>query len=970
MAIVRKRTNEDKELKALQNSVGTLDMNTKSLGTQLEDLGVIIKRDLVNSITKLTETVKTDGKERKKESGGKKKGTTAVPKNDKYAQNLLDRNKITASVTKLFDGLQPTLKTSLTNMFGKAKIDKFINRITDKATGQGNQKFADYKELRAKGVGAKEAMNKTGLDAGQVMKMTKAGGKAGGFNMFGAGKGVAGKALSNMGPMIARGAGMLLKAAGPIGAAFSIGMEVVDYFDSGKAAQSLADVSTFFGGAGANTEGVEAAFKDSKQYRKMVADFNLMQPLKEEFNQRKDMMGWQKGVEEDEINYKNDKIKDEYNMRFTKEKAWMDFAHQQAMQNLDAQHARRKTLFMTGMGDFEKYIGIGERALTAIGSSTEAVLSSIVSVGKNLGASVKDMVGMAAAAAGVSKLLGSSAEDVLSMGNTFRLMNKSTLEVGTNLTTGIKAFADKNGVMASVIMKDMTDSSAEIYKFSNGTAENFAKQAIQLNKMGTSMTAMMKASDSMVLNYKDSIKAEMSLSAMLGRNVDLSETRAKLMSGDQAGAAEALRNSLGGQDVGAMNAFQKQQLSQATGMDIDQLMSLQQGGSGETKGGLSKKDARATGAAIAEGALRQDIANEGAKLAADLAHQEEMMKEEQKQRKGMLFIEQAQRLQNLAIEAKWRIKYAKLDSEEALAVAVKEMQVESASKLANNVFQDSAQTFKDNLTKQGITPDSPKFQEAMTSFNANNKQSQEYVMGLVQQGILSADNSGMVMADIAQKVANGEQLTTANINKMLMDQGAFFNNEKKLQDEKAALAEKQKALDAEREQKEAGFFEYIGDSLLAAVTLGGAGTAASENDKITEEFDKRQNELNAAMASIDTSLKTAYATTDAASADSFAPVTTGLSELKPPLTDLKPIADNTYTATAQMMKEADSRGIVFKKQYDYQAKVSNETTKATYAVAASIEALAAAQGKPISLDTSGVASAINRLQGVNWAAAQ
>ena len=85
---------------------------------------------------------------------------------------------------------------------------------------------------------------------------------------------------------------------------------------------------------------------------------------------------------------------------------------------------------------------------------------------------------------------------------------------------------------------------------------------------------------------------------------------------------------------------------------------------------------------------------------------------------------------------------------------------------------------------------------------------------------------------------------------------------------------------------------------------------------------------------------------------------------------MKPVADNTYVATAQMMRDADSRGVVFKKQYDYQAKVSNETTKATYAVAASIEALAASQGKPISLDTTGVASAINRLQGVNWAAAQ
>jgi hypothetical protein len=175
-----------------------------------------------------------------------------------------------------------------------------------------------------------------------------------------------------------------------------------------------------------------------------------------------------------------------------------------------------------------------------------------------------------------------------------------------------------------------------------------------------------------------------------------------------------------------MNAFQKQQLSQATGMDIDQLMSLQQGGEGGVEGTLDAKNAKKTGADIANGALRQDIANEGARLAADLAHQEEMMKEEQRQRKGMLFMEQSQRLQNLAIEAKWRIKYAKLDSEQALAVAVKEMQVESASKLTNNLFQDSAQSFKDNLTKSGVKIDSPEFQSRMSEFSKQNEQSQKY----------------------------------------------------------------------------------------------------------------------------------------------------------------------------------------------------------------------------------------------------
>jgi hypothetical protein len=548
-------------------------------------------------------------------------------------------------------------------------------------------------------------------------------------------------------------------------------------------------------------------------------------------------------------------------------------------------------------------------------------------------------------------------------------MNKTSLKTGTNLTAGIKAFADKNGVMASVIMKDMTDSSAEIYKFSNGTAENFAKQAVQLNKMGTSMAAMMKASDSMVLNYKDSIKAEMSLSAMLGQNVDLSETRAKLMSGDQAGAAEALRNSLGGQDVGAMNAFQKQQLSQATGMDIDQLMSLQQGGAGDTKGGLEEKNAKKTGAAIANGALQQDISNEAAKLAMDLAHQEKMMKFEQDQRKGMLFMEQSQRLQNLAIEAKWRIKYAKMSTEEQVAMAVAEMQAESASKLVNNIFQDSAKSFKDNLTAQGITPDSPKFQEAMTSFNTNNKQSQEYVMSLVQKGILNADNAGTAMADIAQSVAKGQIMSTEEINKLLSKNGAF---EKAGTDKLAEINAAQKELDAlktARSEGKTGEGNWLsrnsGYGKLAPLF---GGNSQEEKKANLEANDKKQQELEARIAKLTTE-GAAIAKTGVQAGD--ASTINALSKQFPFMTStlqqFQPAQALTTAATEKIATNDDTRGIIFKKQYDYQAKISNENTKATYAVLNGIEQLAAAQGKPITIDATGVRSTINKLDGIAYA---
>ena len=51
------------------------------------------------------------------------------------------------------------------------------------------------------------------------------------------------------------------------------------------------------------------------------------------------------------------------------------------------------------------------------------------------------------------------------------------------------------------------------------------------------------------------------------------------------------------------------------------------------------------------------------------------------------------------------------------------------------------------------------------------------------------------------------------------------------------------------------------------------------------------------------------------------------------------------------------------------SKISNENTKATYAVLSGLEQLAAAQGKPITIDATGVRSTINRLDGVSYAKA-
>jgi hypothetical protein len=105
-----------------------------------------------------------------------------------------------------------------------------------------------------------------------------------------------------------------------------------------------------------------------------------------------------------------------------------------------------------------------------------------------------------------------------------------------------------------------------------------------------------------------------------------------------------------------MNPFQKQALTQATGMDISALMGLQQGKGGGLTGDLTAEKAK--GAAFAEGALKADIGGAAAKLALEQKQREKLLAFEQRQRMIMLQLEQAQRLDGIFLEQKkqWQPK--------------------------------------------------------------------------------------------------------------------------------------------------------------------------------------------------------------------------------------------------------------------------------------------------------------------------
>jgi hypothetical protein len=137
---------------------------------------------------------------------------------------------------------------------------------------------------------------------------------------------------------------------------------------------------------------------------------------------------------------------------------------------------------------------------------------------------------------------------------------------------GMRAMAAQANINLGALMEDVAEASKDALSYQIKSGPALAKAAAFANSIGTKFTDIANAGKSMVLNYKDSIRSEMSLSAMLGENVDLSEARALFAAGKNDEAFGVLKSSGILQKAQSQGLFAMQALQSALGgMDLEQL---------------------------------------------------------------------------------------------------------------------------------------------------------------------------------------------------------------------------------------------------------------------------------------------------------------------------------------------------------------------------------------------------------------
>jgi hypothetical protein len=228
------------------------------------------------------------------------------------------------------------------------------------------------------------------------------------------------------------------------------------------------------------------------------------------------------------------------------------------------QRAAKTALFGKGIGS----VGYGAAQMQLAGIGADKVASAMEAAGAATG---KMPTAKAAADMAVmAERTGQSVDDIAGINEAFQRMDGMSAEVAMNMQEGMRNMADQAGIGLGNLMKEVAEASKEALGYQIKSGPALAKAVAYTQSMGLNFGDVAKAGKNMVMNYKDSIKAEMQLSSLLGEQVDLSEVRAKFAAGDQAGALESLKAQ--GLDPAEMDMFQQQALQDSLGgMDLSSL---------------------------------------------------------------------------------------------------------------------------------------------------------------------------------------------------------------------------------------------------------------------------------------------------------------------------------------------------------------------------------------------------------------
>jgi len=241
--------------------------------------------------------------------------------------------------------------------------------------------------------------------------------------------------------------------------------------------------------------------------------------------------------------------------------------------NVEFSKAAKTAFFGRGIGS----VGYNASQMQLAGVGAESVASAITDIAS--GANVNFFgTTLGSQAAVFSKQMGISTQSIGDIMAAFRRIDGSSGKTALNMVYTSAKMADIAKLNPAVILQDMAEASGKMLSYNIQNAKSFQQQAIALRQMGGNLPKFAEGITGSILNYKQSLQAQISLSNMLNRPVDFSVAQSLAYQGKYGEAFANIKQSGVLESVRKAGPLAAAQFQQIFGMGIDEFQARAEGG--------------------------------------------------------------------------------------------------------------------------------------------------------------------------------------------------------------------------------------------------------------------------------------------------------------------------------------------------------------------------------------------------------
>ena len=233
--------------------------------------------------------------------------------------------------------------------------------------------------------------------------------------------------------------------------------------------------------------------------------------------------------------------------------------------------------------DYQRLTGINATNQAALNSrfassvdylTTAAELTEQMGIGAESIFSKDDIAALAEA----KNLLGLTAEQAGKLGINSKVAGKSIDQYKEGIVKSVNSYNGLNGTTLShgLILQDVLNVSEDISMSLGGDAEKITQAATAARSLGLNLEKVNQIADQL-LNFEDSISAELEAELMTGKELNLEKAREYALTNNLAGVSEELKkNGVSAAQYAKMNRLEQESLAKALGMSREDLGKMTQ----------------------------------------------------------------------------------------------------------------------------------------------------------------------------------------------------------------------------------------------------------------------------------------------------------------------------------------------------------------------------------------------------------